>query len=120
MEQIVYFFERFVFYHPISWLIRQSQGENLLDISVGPTKVLTIFGIAVWFGLTRYFAEAPGNKHGFMYVWWIIFSLFHIWGYAFYYIFDIFAGQHSDRSRRRRDAKYGEIPSGSGKGKPPV
>src|SRR3990172_1931135 len=115
--QYIYWF--FIYIHPVYWLTKFAWSDDLLNLEVGPWKVFAIFGTAVWFAFTRYFAEEPGNRHGYTYLWWILFSVFHIYGFFFYLIYDYFATGYKTSKQNSRRIRFADMPKASGLGKPP-
>jgi hypothetical protein len=77
--------------HPVAWLfVKADQYRNAgLDATVW--ILLACIGIPTWVFFARLLAELPGIKTGRMYLWWAIFTVFHIWGFIAYLLFERFA-----------------------------
>ena len=76
-----------IYPHPIYWLYQRTLEYDFIHFDKGVWFVIAIFGIAAWFGLTRYLAETPGRLYGNMYMWWLIFSILHFWSIPIYVIY---------------------------------
>ena len=110
MEQIRhYIYWYLIHYHPIYWLWNKAQEyEPLTNMGAGVWLAVAIFGIAAWFGITRFFAEGPGRKHGNMYIWWILITAIHVFALPIYIVYDIISTKTRKRWQSAKDRKYSD------------
>jgi len=127
MDQVLHLFRHYVVdWHPCYWMIQKAQAyEPITNIGDGVWLVFATFGVAVWFGIARILAEIPGRRHGMMIIWWILMGLFHIWGIAFYLVFDLFVTNARSKWQDAKEEKYRdrrpeEIRGGYRSNEPPI
>jgi len=103
-----FLFHYFVQWHPVYYLYTMGAQYDPDNVETGVWLALAVLGIAVWFGLTRVAAEVPGRSHGNMIVWWIIFSVLHIWSLPIYIIYEIVSMQTRRHFQDRMQTKYAD------------
>jgi hypothetical protein len=85
--------------HPAVWLIVKTYQSLGTGADSSGWVLLSCMGIPAWFFLARLAAELPGTKLGKMYIWWIIFAVFHVWGLLIYFFTEKFINLYVFRRR---------------------
>jgi len=108
-HDLMYFlYHYFVEWHPAVILYSMGKQYNPDDVNTGVWLATAVFGIAVWFGAARVFAEIPGRRHGNMILWWAIFAGLHIWAIPIYVIYDIVVTSTHKHYQAKMQTKYAD------------
>lgn len=95
-----YLYWYLIYPHPMYWLYQRALEYNAVDFEKGIWFAIAIFGIALWIGIARFFAETPGRLYGNTYLWWILIVLIHVWVIPIYIAYVLIGGM----VRNRREA----------------
>ena len=84
-------------FHPLLYFWNFMPREG--DYGATGFAVVALCGILSWFFFTRLLAEMPGRTYGYMHLWWAVFFLTHIYGFAIYIIYDTVVYRYAIKDR---------------------
>ena len=96
------------FIHPIVWLMQRAVWAQHSGQDPTGWVILATFLLPVWILGSRILAEVPGTQHGRMHLWWLIFAVFHLWGFLFYIFVDRFSESFIFKMRTIRRIEFGD------------
>ncbi len=105
-----YIWHYVVMTHPVVYLANKAMQYEPLDLDNAHWLAISIFGITCYFFITRYLAETPGRKIGFMYLWWLLFSILHFYSIPIYYLVIWYVSASNKYWQDGRQEKFADRP----------